>query len=58
MDFENKIWFEKGVANGAAFKRAEFNSFKDLEAFFLQNLWGKKGIKSKVIGKVLIWSDS
>ena len=56
-NFEEKIWFEEGVANGAAFKRAEFESFEDLEAFFLENLWGKSGIKSKVIGKVLIWVD-
>jgi hypothetical protein len=50
--------YEESIANGAPYKRAAFESFEDLEAFFLQNLWGKKGIKSKVIGKVLIWSDS
>lgn len=49
--------YSEGIANGEAFKRAEFESFEDLEFFFLQNLWGNKGIKSKVIGKVLIWVD-
>lgn len=49
--------YSEGVANGVAYKRAEFASFADLEAFFLENLWGKSGIKSKVIGKVLIWVD-
>jgi hypothetical protein len=58
MKYEEQIWHEAGIANGAEYKRAEFNSFEELEQFFLQNLWGKKGIKSKVIGKVLIWSDS
>ena len=49
--------YSEGIANGEAYKRAEFASFEDLEFFFLQNLWGKSGIKSKVIGKVLIWVD-
>jgi hypothetical protein len=57
MKYEEQIWHEAGIANGAEYKRAEFNSFEELEQFFLQNLWGKKGIKSKVIGKVLIWVD-
>jgi len=58
MKYEEQIWHEAGIANGSAYKRAEFNNHEELEHFFLQNLWGKKGIKSKVIGKVLIWSDS
>lgn len=49
--------YSEGIANGAPYKRAAFDSFADLEAFFLENLWGKSGIKSKVIGKVLIWVD-
>ena len=50
--------YEEGIANGAPYKRAAFDNFEDLEEFFLQNLWGKKGIKSKVIGKVLFWIES
>jgi hypothetical protein len=49
--------YEEGMANGAPFKRAAFESFEDLEAFFLENLWGRKGIRSKVIGKVLLWTE-
>lgn len=58
MKYEEEILHQAGNAKGVEYKRAEFNSFEELEHFFLQNLWGKKGIKSKVIGKVLIWSDS
>jgi hypothetical protein len=39
------------------YKRAAFESFEDLEAFFMENLWGRKGIRSKVIGKVLLWTE-
>ena len=45
------------MANGAPYKRAAFESFDDLEAFFMKNLWGRKGIRSKVIGKVLLWTE-
>jgi len=58
MKYEEQIWHEAGIDQGVEYKRAEFDSFEELEHFFLQNLWGKKGIRSKVIGKVLIWSDS
>lgn len=49
--------YQEGMANGAPYKRAAFDSFEELEAFFLQTLWGKKGIRSKVIGKVLLWTE-
>lgn len=49
--------YEEGIANGAPYKRAAFDSFEDLEAYFLANLWGKKGIRSKVIGTVLLWTE-
>ena len=49
--------YEEGVANDAPYKRAAFDSFEELEAFFMQNLWGRKGIRSKVIGKVLLWTE-
>jgi len=45
--------FEK---NGKAYQRAEFDSFEELEAFFVAQILGGP-YKSKVIGKVLIyWS--
>lgn len=49
--------YEEGIQNGAPFKRAEFESFEELEKFFMENLWGRSGIRSKVIGKVLIWTE-
>lgn len=49
--------YSQGQANGAPYKRAAFDSFEELEAFFMENLWGKTGIRSKVIGKVLLWTE-
>lgn len=49
--------YEEGEANGTAYKRAEFESFDALEQYFLANLWGKTGIRSKVIGTVLLWIE-
>lgn len=49
--------YEEGEANGFAYKRAEFQSFEELEQYFLANLWGKTGIRSKVIGTVLLWME-
>ncbi|CAB4166014.1 hypothetical protein UFOVP847_5 [uncultured Caudovirales phage] len=45
-----------GSVNGADYERLEFESHAGLEEYFLENLWGKKGIRSKVIGLVLLVS--
>ena len=42
------------VANGEPLTRLEFESFEDLEDYFLAECWGKKGLRTKVIGKVLL----
>lgn len=49
--------FSEGMANGVWYSRAKFESFDALEQFFLAHLWGKKGIRSKVIGTVLLWTE-
>lgn len=43
-----------GVANGEQYTRFEFDSFEDLEAYFMENCFGVKGLRTKVIGKVLL----
>jgi hypothetical protein len=35
--------------------RCEFESFEDLEKYFIKELLGRSDLRSKVIGKVLIW---
>ena len=46
-----------GEANGEPYERHEFENHADLEEYFLKNLWGKKGIRSKVIGLVLLVAE-
>jgi len=46
--------FETGMANDEPFQRLEFETFADLEAYFLDECWGKKGLRTKVIGTVLL----
>ena len=41
--------------NGVKINRLEFESFNDLEQYFLEYLVGRPGIASKVIGTVLLW---
>lgn len=43
-----------GTANDEEFMRLEFDSFEDLEAYFMDNCFGVKGLRTKVIGKVLL----
>ena len=43
-----------GTANGEQYTRLEFDSFEDLEAYFMENCFGVKGLRTKVIGKVLL----
>ena len=40
---------------GKFYSRYEFETFEDLEEYFVKEILGTKGIRSKVIGKVLIW---
>jgi hypothetical protein len=40
---------------GKMVNRFEFESFEDLEQYFLNYLVGKQGVASKVIGNVLLW---
>lgn len=42
-------------AHGKDYIRCEFESFDDLEQYFIKELLGRGNIQSKVIGKVLIW---
>ena len=44
----------QGVANGEKYERFEFQSFADLEAYFMRECMGKAGLRTKVIGTVLI----
>jgi hypothetical protein len=46
-----------GTANEMGYERLEFENHADLEEYFLKNLWGKKGVRSKVIGLVLLVSE-
>lgn len=43
-----------GTANDEKFTRLEFDSFKELEDYFIKNCFGVKGLRTKVIGKVLL----
>lgn len=49
-----EVYHSKGEANGKPFDRYEFDSFEALEKYFLANFWGRPGIRSKVIGMVLL----
>ena len=42
-------------AHGKEHTRCEFESFEDLEEYFIKELLGRNDLRSKVIGKVLIW---
>ena len=42
-------------AHGKDYIRCEFESFEDLEQYFVKELLGRTDRRSKVIGKVLIW---
>jgi hypothetical protein len=42
-------------AHGKEHTRCEFESFEDLEEYFIKELLGRDDLRSKVIGKVLIW---
>lgn len=42
-------------ANGKQYQRCEFETFEDLEEFFVKEILGRTDRRSKVIGKVLIW---
>jgi hypothetical protein len=42
-------------ARGKIYSRYEFESFEDLEQYFVAEILGRTDIRSKVIGKVLIW---
>jgi hypothetical protein len=44
------------TARGKTYTRCEFESFDDLEAYFINEILGCTDVRSKVIGKVLIWA--
>jgi hypothetical protein len=44
----------EGSANGEQYERIQFESFEDLEAYFMAECWGKPGLRTKVIGTVLL----
>lgn len=46
--------YSEGFANGVPYMRYEFETHADLEAFFLRECWGVIGLRSKVIGTVLL----
>ena len=43
-------------ANGKDYTRCEFETLEDLELYFINEILGRTDIRSKVIGKVLIWA--
>jgi hypothetical protein len=43
------------AAHGKEYIRCEFESFEDLEQYFIKEILGRTDRRSKVIGKVLIW---
>jgi hypothetical protein len=44
------------TARGKTYTRCEFETLEDLELYFINELLGRADIRSKVIGKVLIWA--
>ena len=44
------------TARGKTYTRCEFETFEDLEQYFVNEILGCTDVRSKVIGKVLIWS--
>ena len=52
-----KYKLSSGFINDTSYERFEFENHEDLEEYFLLNFWGKKGIRSKVIGLVLLVSE-
>jgi hypothetical protein len=44
------------TAQGKTYTRCEFETLEDLEAYFINEILGRTDIRSKVIGKVLIWA--
>ena len=49
------IKIDQITARGKIYERYEFQSFEDLEEYFVAEILGRTDIRSKVIGKVLIW---
>jgi hypothetical protein len=45
------------TAHGKTYQRCEFESFADLEQYFVEEILGRTDRRSKVIGKVLIWAN-
>ena len=43
-------------ANGKDYNRCEFETFKTLEQYFINEILGRTDSRSKVIGTVLIWA--
>ena len=43
-------------AHGKDYTRCEFETLEDLELYFIHEILGRTDIRSKVIGKVLIWA--
>jgi hypothetical protein len=44
------------TARGKTYTRCEFETFEDLEQYFVNEILGCTDVRSKVIGKVLIWA--
>ena len=44
------------TARGKTYTRCEFETLEDLEQYFINEILGCTNVRSKVIGKVLIWS--
>jgi len=44
------------IAQGKTYTRCEFETLEDLELYFVKEILGRTDIRSKVIGKVLIWA--
>jgi|OM-RGC.v1.036523120 hypothetical protein len=55
MECKMYIKIDQITARGKVYERYEFQSFEDLEEYFVTEILGRTDIRSKVIGKVLIW---
>jgi hypothetical protein len=44
------------TARGKTYTRCEFETLEDLELYFINEILGRTDVRSKVIGKVLIWA--
>jgi hypothetical protein len=47
---------QPSLRGARTYTRCEFETFEDLEQYFVNEILGCTDVRSKVIGKVLIWA--